>query len=216
MISFNVTHQLHEVSEALFKAEFEECKVALAGTVTGLLNLPPLEGFELNTVFSYHNQVYDTPLSTVANRKLGMTHGSRGIVVIYTLNIVPTAIGFSDSNAAFEAIKAKLVKAVTRHVFTDVARTQALNWNCAALQVIEGSTLTHMSSDYLSIVTHSAFPTSSPTSLHVKRQRNRTGVIAGTVVGVTAFVIAVMVFYLKKSSFGIQKHPDVVADEVLK
>jgi hypothetical protein len=226
-ISFNVTQQLHEVNLALFTESLDECSVAMGGTVTDLLNLFPEEGFVMRGVAEYHNQIYDSPEtapgaydginSRPASRRLGMTHGSRGIVVTYTVNVVPQALGYADSDSAFEGVKAKLVKAVTRHVFTDVARNQAMIWGCDALLVIEGATITHVSSDYLSTVTHSSYPTSSPTIVpRVRKQKNRTGVIAGVLVGVTVFIAAVMVAMYNKGSFGMQPHPDVIADQTPK
>lgn len=171
-----------------------------------VLDLPTEEGFVLRDITTYHNQVYDFDAAQKEpfpyHRKLGMTHGSRGIIATYTVNVVPQAMGFASSDEAFESVRAHLIKAVSRHVFTDVLRNQGNVWHCAALAVVEGSTVSYISSDYLSTVTHSAYPTSQPTVLRVKLYRNRTGIIAGTIVGVTAFIIAVMVasYFFKPAS----------------
>lgn len=172
-----------------------------------VLNLDPEEGIEFTDVEIYENQVYDPTMygfpavhfDAIDHRRLGQTHGSRGVQLSYRVYFVPSAIGFSDSDAAFASVQEHLVKAVERHVLTDVFRTSGLTWGCDALTLTEGTSVTYMSDFYSSIVTHSAYPTGAPTSIYASRHRNRAGVIAGVLLGVTAFVVVVMI-----ATFGVK------------
>lgn len=234
LISFNVTQHLHEVNYVKFNAQRIQCVQALKNTVAKLLDTFTEEGFKFRgRAVYYENEIYDQDTtSTVAGpdhiqrpnehgRALGMTHGSRGAQVTYTVFVVPTAIGFSDSDAAYKYTKNVLLKSEDRGIFAGLLRDQADFWSCEALQVTEGTTITFVSSDYQSVVTHSAYPTSFPTLLpRVERPRNFVGVITGVLLGVSAFIALSMYLAFYKdhvaATFGLSimlKNEDFEKDE---
>lgn len=227
ILSFNVTQELREVDTDVFDANYDVCVEGLRESVTQILNIPTQEGFEFQQYFSYYKTDFShDPLVTLPytppvpdrRRKLGMTHGNVGTTVSYRVSFVPQALGFTDYDEAVSSVKSDLMDAASRGVLTSVLRSHSLGGanGCPAFTKIQGTPILYISSDYMAEVTHMAWPTSMPTEVpRVRRFKNRTGVLAGTVVGVTAFVIAVVAAVYHKKLFGFEKHPDVVKDEAI-
>jgi hypothetical protein len=133
-----------------------------------------------------------------------MKQGSRGIIVSFTLFIVPTSQKYDEPYAgndlAFAQAKEYLITSIDRNYFADVLNTQSEIWGCEALLVCDGATITYISSNYLSVVTHSAPPSSYPTL--IKREDKQDffrAIIAGTVVGISGFLLVVMLMAYYKN-----------------
>jgi hypothetical protein len=126
-------------------------------------------------------------------RKLGETAGNWGVTVSYTIYASPTHFAMSDTDELYATLKAHLIKSVRRGYMTSVIISMGRRRGCSSLQTVSGTDLVFISSDYLSTVTHSAPPTSMPSSVIVSHpRRNFNGIIAGTIVGITAFIMFVM------------------------
>jgi hypothetical protein len=237
-VSINITHTFREVSSVRFNRQKKRCKHALADSLAEILDLPEREGLELHgNAVEYFNQIYDydfmsiranpsaTSFMSLSNlsgwtnytgRRLGQTHGSIGSTLQYTILVDTSRLGLTDADTAYWNTRADLLESLERHVFTDVVRVKAANNGCAALAAIEGSTITYFSYDYLSTVTHSSYPTSMPSMImRVRRPYNFDGIIAGTIVGITAFIIVGMILLQVKYHLGFDKPIDAFEDEPL-
>lgn len=147
-------------------------------------------------------------------RRLGQNHGSIGSTLSYTLYIRPAALGFASNDEAYFSTRNDLLESLDRGVFVDVLRVKATAVGCDALARVEGSSATFISSDYLSTVTHSSRPTSMPSQVpRVRRAYNFAGIMAGTIVGITAFIVLGMVLLQYKYALGFDKSPERLADE---
>jgi hypothetical protein len=238
VISINISHTFREVSATKFNKQKRKCVHALADGFAEILDLPPRESFQLHgKAVEYFNQIYDYDFLSVrenpdastfmalgnlsnwnnytgSTRRLGQTHGSVGTTLHYTLYIDTSRLGLIDTDEAYWNTKKDLLESLERHVFLDVMRVKASNTGCAALAAIEGSTITYFSNDYLSTQLHTAYPTSMPTiTPRVRRPYNFDGIIAGTIVGITAFVTAGMILLHFKYILGFDKPFDRFNDE---
>lgn len=222
MISFNVTLLLHDVYADEFNdpAIFENCVKTVQATTVTMCDLLDEEGFTFRgEAKDYNNQVFD-PQYEYTVRKLGQTKGSLGVVVEAELHAFPSKMGYND-DAAFEFVRLSLKRGVDQHMFISVLRDMARYWSCPAVTVAEGVSLVYISESYESVILHSSYPTSKPTIVpRVVKTLNRNGIIAGTIVGVTAFLIFVMVLAMNKSYLATlvglsgEPHPDVAADSL--
>ena len=227
------------MSAELFAEQKDGCVHALANSLSDILEIRPVEGFKLQSdPVDYFNQVFDfngqieRPYVPVTNseavisaetltagrlyirRRLGQNHGSIGSTLSYTLYIRPASLGFASNDEAYFNTRSDLLESLDRGVFVDVLRVKATAAGCDALARVEGSSATFISSDYLSTVTHSSRPTSMPSQVpRVRRAYNFAGIMAGTIVGITAFIVVGMILLQYKYALGFDKSPDRLADE---
>lgn len=180
-------------------------------------NLHAQDFMSLKNLSGYRNYTGPQGIGPVAGqyrRRLGQTHGSIGSTLHYTLFIHPGHLGLTNTDEAYWNTRHDLLESLERQVFTDVVRVKAAATGCASLAAIEGSTLTYFSEFYQAAVTHSVPPTSVPT-VHprVRRAYNFAGIMSGTIVGITAFIVVGMVLLQFKYTLGFDKPSDRFVDE---
>lgn len=219
-ISVNVTLLLHSVVASSFNTEFATCAKTAGSSVAIALGLQPEEGFQVfeTSVVGYENQIYDynflgySPgdgdLSIWTSRRLGMTSGSYGVTLHMALVANPSRLGFTDSSLAYTTVMGELKDTVVSRVLTSFMRDQAVSSGCTSLQQIDGITVAYISNQYRTAVLRMAAPTSSPTVTRA-HYRNRDGVIAGLLIGITAFIVVAMVLakYQTLEFFGYPHTP---------
>ena len=203
-ISVNVTLLLHAVDAASFNSNFDTCAHTVGSSLTTMLGLEVEQGFDIydTAVSAYENQIYDYnflgyvpsdgDLTVWTSRRLGMTQGSNGVTLHLSLTADPARLGLPDNDGAYNTVIGELKDSVVSHVLTSFIRDRATSASCAALSDLQGITVSYVSNHYAANVLRFAAPTSSPT-INSAHYRNRNGVIAGLIVGITAFIIAAMI-----------------------
>jgi hypothetical protein len=240
-ISLNVTLLLHEVNPTLFNEDFETCTYAIQHTLAQALDIKQEDIVVKNDEMElYENQIYDynsmnavvskefldgtdSVINLFGGRRLSRTHGSRGITVNLALSANPHRMGFLDNDLAYFAIVNELKDTIRTHALTGFMRDQSFLAGCSSLAAMEGITPAFISNTYESTVYRSSAPTSFPTQVFAHRMRNRAGIIAGVLLGATAFILAVFaIVYTKVISFDFgvsvseqraQEGAQTVADE---
>ena len=202
-IAINATIELRGINGGELMSS-EGCQRALGYAITEVLGLQPNEGFEIVSIQSYFNQIYDynffqndPDLNANNNRRnLGATQGSWGASVTFLMYGSPSSLGFSDDNmdGLYHSLKQHLLKSVSRNVLTSVVISKGRRNACPLFNNLDGITLSYFSNDYMSTVLHSGQPSSRPTYVIVASPRNTEGVLAATIVGFTSFIMVVMYF----------------------
>jgi hypothetical protein len=224
LLAFNVTMQLREVSSTSFNSALTVCKKALREAVALTLGTHPVEGFIMNTpasaysteVFQYDyldtvedaafaagtDPVWDVIPPAARQRRLGITKGNTGSSVQFTVVGSPQSLDLGDDNdVVFGTLRENFIRRVERGVFVGVLRDRARTYSCSSLSGTANAQIVFISSDYLTTGVHSAEPTSMPTRFpRVSSARNRSGVMAGVLVGFTALLLSSMAaaFYKNK------------------
>jgi hypothetical protein len=221
-ISFNVTLLLHEAEASTFNAQFSTCVSSIQQTLAQTLAIHQSGVQITQSVSSYSNQIVDYNfLDTVENaaletdsvplysylpatdtsrrRKLGATSGSYGSTVFIKLVSDPAEMGYTDTDAAYNAIINELRDTIKTYALTSFLRDQSYMAGCSALTAVSGITPSYVSSFYEKQVLNEATPTAAPTNKYATRRKNFAGAIAGTLLGVTAFIIVVMIFTYYKT-----------------
>lgn len=209
-LSFNVSLLLREVTATSFNAN-TKCKRAVGLSLTDSLNLRAEEGYKFrgravayaSNVFGFdYNTIQPNPQAMTADiqplesRNLGESKGNVGSSVTLTLYALPQSMGYSqdvDLDEVFDSLTSKLKKYAERTVIAGLLRDHGRSYGCAPLVATSAVEISYITSDYLTRMVHYGVPTSQPTlNPRVEGAKNRAGVIAGCIFGVTAFIMTSM------------------------